>query len=135
MAAMLFSKYKRNHQQIMEYISSMSTPQNSLAKGVELDGYTIEKVIGGGGFSIVYLAHDHNNHQVVIKEYMPIRLASRTDNNEVTPTSDANIERFSHGRRLFFQEAGTLINLKHPNIFNVSNFLRANCTVYIVMDY
>ncbi|MCK5386553.1 MAG: serine/threonine protein kinase, partial [Gammaproteobacteria bacterium] len=36
---------------------------------------------------------------------------------------------------LFFQEAGTLINLKHPNIVNVSNFFRANGTVYMVMDY
>jgi serine/threonine protein kinase len=66
---------------------------------------------------------------------MPNRLASRGENNEVKPTNDSNIERFAHGRRLFFQEAGTLINLKHPNIVNVINFFRANGTVYMVMDY
>jgi serine/threonine protein kinase len=113
----------------------MNTPLNSLTKGVMLDNYTIDGALGGGGFSIVYLAHDHENNQVVIKEYMPVRLATRAENNEVMPTTEANAERFAHGRRLFFQEAGTLINLKHPNIVNVSNFFRANGTVYMVMDY
>lgn len=111
------------------------TANNSLKKGTTLDIYSIDSILGGGGFSIVYLAHDENNNKVVIKEYMPNKLASRGENNEVKPTTDANIERFAHGRRLFFQEAGTLINLKHPNIVNVSNFFRANGTVYMVMDY
>ena len=111
------------------------TASNSLKKGTVIDVYTIESILGGGGFSIVYLAHDENQNKVVIKEYMPSKLASRGENNEVKPTTDANIERFAHGRRLFFQEAGTLINLKHSNIVNVSNFFRANSTVYMVMDY
>jgi serine/threonine protein kinase len=113
----------------------MSKSTNSLASGVKLDSFTIESVLGGGGFSIVYLAHDNDNKKVVIKEYMPSRLASRGSNNEVVPTSDANTERFAHGRRLFFQEASTLINLKHTNIVNVINFFRANGTVYMVMDH
>ena len=113
----------------------MAKSSNSLKKGVVIDGYTIDSILGGGGFSIVYLAHDKDNNQVVIKEYMPSRLASRGENNEVKPTTDANVDRFAHGRRLFFQEAGTLINLKHPNIVNVINFFRANGTVYMVMDY
>jgi len=113
----------------------MSKTSNSLAKDVTLDSYTIDRVLGGGGFSIVYLAHDQNDKKVVIKEYMPSRIASRGENNEVKPTSETNIESFAHGRRLFFQEAGTLINLKHPNIVNVINFFRANGTVYMVMDY
>ena len=113
----------------------MAKSSNSLKKGVVIDGYTIDSILGGGGFSIVYLAHDKDNKQVVIKEYMPSRLASRGENNEVKPTTDANVDRFAHGRRLFFQEAGTLINLKHPNIVNVINFFRANGTVYMVMDH
>lgn len=113
----------------------MSKSSNSLEKGVTLDGYIIDSILGGGGFSIVYLAHDQTGKRVVIKEYMPNKLASRGENNEIKPTSDSNIERFAHGRRLFFQEAGTLINLKHPNIVNVINFFRANGTVYMVMDY
>jgi len=111
------------------------TSNNSLKKGTILDIYTIDSILGGGGFSIVYLAHDKDANKVVIKEYMPNKLASRGENNKVKPTTDTNVERFAHGRRLFFQEAGTLINLKHPNIVNVSNFFRANGTEYMVMDY
>jgi serine/threonine protein kinase len=113
----------------------MSRSNSSLQKGVQLDNYTIDRVLGGGGFSIVYLAQDKDSKKVVIKEYMPSKLATRGENNEVKPTTEANIERFAHGRRLFFQEAGTLINLKHPNIVNVINFFRANGTVYMVMDH
>lgn len=112
-----------------------NTSTNSLKKDTQLDIYTIDGILGGGGFSIVYLAHDNDGNKVVIKEYMPNKLASRGENNEVMPTSDSNVERFAHGRRLFFQEAGTLINLKHSNIVNVSNFFRANGTVYMVMDH
>ena len=116
-------------------LKNMSKTNNSLKNGTALDSYIIDSVLGGGGFSIVYLAHDRDDKKVVIKEYMPIKLASRGENNEVTPTTEANVERFAHGRRLFFQEAGALINLKHPNIVNVINFFRANGTVYMVMDY
>lgn len=113
----------------------MSKMPNALNAGTRLDSYTIDDVLGGGGFSIVYLAHTDDGKQVVIKEYMPSKLATRSDNSQVVPITDSNTERFAHGRRLFFQEAGTLITLKHPNIVNVLNFFRANGTVYMVMDY
>lgn len=113
----------------------MSKSNTSLTPGLKLDNYKIESVLGGGGFSIVYLAHDNDNNKVVIKEYMPSRIATRSEKNEVIPNSDLNTERFAHGRRLFFQEASTLVNLKHHNIVNVINFFRANGTVYMVMDY
>lgn len=110
------------------------TPE--LAAGVKLDNYTIVRTIGGGGFSIVYLATcNDSGTEVVIKEYMPSKLAARDDSQQVIATKDSYIERFAHGRRLFFQEAGTLTTLKHPNIVNVINFFRANGTVYMVMDY
>ncbi len=108
---------------------------HELPKGTHLDGYTIDKILGGGGFSIVYLATDSDNKRVVLKEYMPVKLATRNEQLEVVAISEANIERFAHGRRLFFQEASTLTTLKHPNIVNVINFFRANGTVYMVMDY
>ena len=113
----------------------MGKISHELPRGTVLDNYTIDQVLGGGGFSIVYLAHDKDNKQVVIKEYMPNKLAVRNENLEVVAIKEGYIERFAHGRRLFFQEAGTLTTLKHPNIVNVLNFFRANGTVYMVMDY
>jgi len=114
----------------------MSNTTHELAAGTKLDNYTITSTLGGGGFSIVYLAtSNEDNTDVVIKEYMPNKLAARDDSQLVIATKESYEERFAHGRRLFFQEAGTLSALKHPNIVNVINFFRANGTVYMVMDY
>lgn len=114
----------------------MTNTAHELSGGTRLDNYTIVRTLGGGGFSIVYLATcNDNNTKVVIKEYMPSKLAARDDSQQVVAIKESYIERFAHGRRLFFQEAGTLTTLKHPNIVNVINFFRANGTVYMVMDY
>lgn len=114
----------------------MTIPENSLPLGTRLDEFVIERVLGGGGFSIVYLAiSTRDDKPVVIKEYMPSTLATRDANMSVIPATEQNTERFNHGRRLFFQEASTLTTLKHPNIVNVINFFRDNGTVYMVMEY
>lgn len=114
----------------------MANTTHELPAGTRLDDYTIVRTLGGGGFSIVYLATcNGSGEEVVIKEYMPNKLAERDDSRHVIAQKDSFIERFAHGRRLFFQEAGTLTTLKHPNIVNVINFFRANGTVYMVMDY
>jgi serine/threonine protein kinase len=114
----------------------MHSPDNSLPAGTRLDEFVIDRMLGGGGFSIVYLAiSTRDNKPVVIKEYMPASLATRDENMSVIPSAEQHTERFNHGRRLFFQEASTLTTLKHPNIVNVINFFRANGTVYMVMEY
>lgn len=115
----------------------MTRSEHSLPPGTRVDDFIIERVLGGGGFSIVYLAHpvSDKKHLVVIKEYMPSSLAARGKDLSVIPATEHNTERFNHGRRLFFQEASTLTTLKHPNIVNVVNFFRQNGTVYMVMEY
>jgi len=109
-----------------------------LQNGTPVDSYVIDRAIGGGGFSIVYLAHDANDGtQVAIKEYMPRKLAFRGEDGvsvHTIPETEAG-DNFAHGRRMFFQEASTLATIKHPNIVNVVNFFRANGTVYMVMAY
>ncbi len=110
----------------------------SLAPGTQLEEFVIEDKLGGGGFSIVYLARssDKEHPLVVLKEYMPRKLAYRGEDGHTIHTRDEKAaEQFAHGRRLFFQEASTLGDLKHPNIVNVINFFRANSTVYMVMEY
>lgn len=110
----------------------------SLAPGTQLEEYVIIDKLGGGGFSIVYLAKgpDPEHPQVVLKEYMPRKLAYRGEDGHTIHTNDEKAaEQFAHGRRMFFQEANSLGGLKHPNIVNVINFFRANSTVYMVMAY
>ena len=114
----------------------MDAPNDALPTGTQLDEFTIEHILGGGGFSIVYLAISNKDKRpVVIKEYMPSTLATRNADLSVIPLAEKHADRLAHGRRLFFQEANTLTTLKHPNIVNVINFFHANQTVYMVMEY
>ena len=114
----------------------MRIPINSLPKDTSLDNYTITRVLGGGGFSIVYLAKEkETNRLAVIKEYMPRKLAKRGNDMSISALSEKKVNSFQGGRKLFFQEASILATLKHPNIVDVQSFFRANGTVYIVMAY
>jgi serine/threonine protein kinase len=115
----------------------MNDSNLSLSPGIRLENYTIKQKLGGGGFSIVYLAQQlDSNELVAIKEYMPRKIAYRGENGQSIHTRDDKAsEQFAHGRRLFFQEANTLASIKHPNVINVTNFFRANDTVYMVMSY
>jgi len=109
---------------------------DSLKPGTRLDGYELERPLGGGGFSVVYRARQiDDGRPVVIKEYMPNKLARRDRDGQVRARNDKTENRFSRGRKLFFQEASTLASLKHCNIVNVFNFFQANGTVYMVMEY
>jgi len=114
----------------------MGKKLDSLKAGTQLDGYLLEKTLGGGGFSVVYRARQINNGRcVVIKEYIPNKLARRDCNGQVCARSPETENRFKRGRKLFFQEASTLATLKHTNIVDVFNFFQANGTVYMVMEY
>lgn len=111
-------------------------PKNTLPKGQMVSHYRIEKPIGGGGFSIVYLAVDEKTgDQVAIKEYLPSNQAQRGDESRVEPITEEAAAAFRQGIRRFFDEAAALAKINHPNIVRVVNFFRANNTVYMVMRY
>ncbi|MCP4997061.1 MAG: serine/threonine protein kinase [Gammaproteobacteria bacterium] len=110
--------------------------RNGLPSGTVIDCYRIIKMIGSGGFSLIYLAEDEDiQDQVVIKEYLPKRFAMRNKNLRVEVNKPSNMDSFQNGRRLFFLEAKALATLRHPNIVNVRTFFLANDTAYLVMDY
>lgn len=110
--------------------------KNALKKGYELENYRIDKTLSSGGFSIVYLATDTSNDQkVVIKEYLPVSMAKRHKDHSVQCLSDDTASSFKIGFRKFLEEAAALAKVNHPNIVRVRNFLRANNTVYMVMDH
>lgn len=114
----------------------MPDKQQALSRGYLLDGYRIEKLIGGGGFSFVYLAfHIKTRTKIVIKEYFPHEMAYRLPGGRVLPLSDDKNVPFQIGLKRFFSEGMALSKLKHPNIVNVSNFFRLNNTAFMVMDF
>lgn len=114
-------------------MASQST--DSLAPGARLGEYVIDHQIGGGGFSLVYLAFDMNNEPVAIKEYLPGGVVTRDGLGTVHPTSDDKNASFRYGMKCFFEEGRALASIQHPNVVRVTNFFRANDTVYMVMKY
>lgn len=92
--------------------------------------------MGSGGFSLIYVAEDNDTQdQVVIKEYLPKKLATRGERDSIEILSESKTDAFHNGRRLFFHEAQALATLRHPNIVNVRTFFLANNTAYLVMDF
>ena len=112
------------------------SPRDSLPIGTVLDCYRITKLIGSGGFSLIYLAEDEDCHdEVAIKEYLPKRFGTRQLGLGVTVSREDKYESFQRGRRLFYQEARVLATLRHPNVVHVRNCFLANNTAYLVMNY
>lgn len=114
---------------------STATPTDPLPIGFRLDGYTIQTKIGGGGFGLVYLAHDERGQPVALKEYLPVGVVERRADGSVQPISEADQGVFRYGMRCFFEEGRALVTLSHPNVVRVLNFFRANNTVYMALRY
>lgn len=108
----------------------------ALAEGTLLRDYTIEAVLGHGGFGIVYRAlHNELRHLVAIKEYLPVELAVR-EGDAVKPRNADYEENYADGLRRFRDEAQALISLNgHSNIVACRDFFRGNGTAYLVMDF
>ena len=109
---------------------------NALPAGYQLDDFTIESVLGAGGFGITYLAHERTlDRKVAIKEFLPRTAVRGEDRSSVHPISSGDVEEFEYGLKRFRDEAQTLVGFRHPNIVSVFRYLQANGTAYIVMEY
>ena len=110
--------------------------RDALPRGAALGGYTIEEVLGHGGFGIVYRArHNELGNIVAIKEYLPAELAVR-EGAAVHPRSAACRDGYEDGLRRFREEARALIEFQaHPSIVSCRDFFRANGTAYLVMEH
>jgi serine/threonine protein kinase len=112
----------------------MPAARESLPPGILVGSYRIVRAIAKGGFSLIYLAHDEDGGEdVVIKEYMPKKIACRDRSWRVVPINPDYTENLHHGKKLFFQEVKALATLKHPNIVRVISFILAYDTGYLVM--
>jgi len=108
----------------------------ALLPGQTVFEYRIDKMLGGGGFGITYLAQDINLQlPVAIKEYFPGDLAVRAADLSVSVRSTENKAQFQWGLERFLDEARALASFKHPNIVRVLRYFKENGTAYIVMEY
>ncbi|MBA4110187.1 MAG: serine/threonine protein kinase [Leptothrix sp. (in: Bacteria)] len=109
---------------------------DALPTGTRLDEFEIERVLGVGGFGIVYLAFDHAlQRQVAIKEYMPVALAARGQGLGVSLRAASHAETFALGLRSFINEARLLARFDHPALVKVYRFWEEHGTAYMVMPY
>lgn len=110
-----------------------------LSPGAELlERYIVGRVLGYGGFGIIYKAWDKKLETVVaIKEFYPTRLIKRAyGKKEVFLHSENQRTEYENGIERFISEAQNLAKFgNHPNIVNVFEYFRENNTVYIVMEF
>ena len=111
-----------------------------LRKGTRLIGrYTIEGVLGQGGFGITYLGMDElHKKKVAIKEFFPQGIVTRNIEYEdtVTVTLVGEKENYDKGKERFLKEARTMAMFsKDKGIVKALDFFEINNTAYIVMEY
>ena len=113
-----------------------TTPYRSLRPGEMLNWYRIERILGRGGFGVIYLATDTNlAHQVAIKEYIPKDVAQRDSDSRVLPITEKHGDLYRWGLERFIKEARNLVRFKHPNIVRVMSVFQQNNTAYMVMEF
>ena len=111
-------------------------PALPLRPDTMVEHYKIGKVIGVGGFSVVYKALDTQSGKVVaIKEFYATNCMRRARDGSLRVYPSDQEHKYNIGLKRFFDEGLTLSQIHHPNIVNVSNFLRFNNTAYLVMRY
>ncbi|MES1978146.1 MAG: protein kinase [Pseudomonadota bacterium] len=108
----------------------------ALPAGHRVFEYRIDRMLGGGGFGLTYLAHDINLElPVALKEYYPGDLATRSVDSSVHVRAAESASQFTWGLERFLDEARALASFRHPNIVRVLRYFRENGTAYIVMEY
>ena len=105
-----------------------------LRPGTRLQEYTVEGLIGAGGFSIVYRARDTKLDRVVaLKEYLPAAFALRDARGTVVPRTPRHADAYLLGLRSYLNEARLLASFDHPALLRVYRFWPENGTAYLVM--
>lgn len=107
---------------------------DALLRGTRLGEFELVRLLGVGGFGMVYEAYDHSLHRsVAIKEYMPTALAGRGGGATVGIRSSLDGARYQAGLQSFVAEARLLAQFDHPSLVKVFRFWEANNTAYMVM--
>ena len=109
---------------------------DALPIGTVLGDFTLTKVIGLGGFGIVYMAHDRAlERTVAIKEYLPITIAGRTNTQTVRVRSTHQQDTYTSGLHSFMREARLQARFSHPAMLEVYQVWEQNGTAYMAMRY
>ena len=109
---------------------------DALPIGTTLGDFTVTRVIGLGGFGIVYMAHDRAlQRTVAIKEYLPVSIAGRTSAQTVLVRSTHQQDTYTSGLQGFMREARLQARFSHPALLEVYQVWEQNGTAYMAMRY
>ena len=104
--------------------------------GSRLAEFELTRVVGQGGFGVVYEAWDTDLERVVaVKEYLPVSLSTRAAAGTVSPLSERTRETFELGLRSFINEARLLAQFDHPSLLKVLRFWQEKGTAYMAMPF
>ncbi|GHT04262.1 hypothetical protein AGMMS49525_10440 [Bacteroidia bacterium] len=98
--------------------------------------YTVERVIGAGGFGITYyVRHNALGSHFAMKEFFINGYSTRQ--TEHTTIALQGLDKVVYDKYLqkFIEEAQTLARLNHPNIVKIVDVFQENNTAYIVMPF
>jgi len=117
-------------------LGAVAVAPDALASGAKLQSgnFTIEKVLGQGGFGITYLVADNSlGRRAAIKEFFPASCARR--DATVQPAGNLTLAAYHEARRRFLEEARHLARFHHSGIVAVHSVFEENNTAYMVMEY
>ena len=103
------------------------TKVKPLKNGEMIGGFEIEKLLARGGQSFVYLAKGTSGSHHVVKELAPLSEVERTEQSSLRWRRDKAI--FEAEWRHYFAINQTV---DHPVIYQFSELLEANNTLYLV---
>lgn len=104
--------------------------------GGSYGGYTIDRVLGRGGFGVTYCAHSRIGIQFAIKEFFPKYTCERDPvSNQILVSDFSKIDLIGRLQRRFLDEAENIARCEHPNIVHVVESFEENGTAYMVMEH
>jgi serine/threonine protein kinase len=107
-----------------------------LKPGQRRQEFTVERTLGVGAYSIVYLAHDTRlDRRVAIKDYLPAMLAQRMPAGDVAPSLPRFEALFDKGLVGFLNEARLLGSFDHPGLVKVYRYWAEAGTAYMAMPF
>lgn len=114
-----------------------------LKKGTKIKNYTVIAKLGEGASCVAYSCEDSRGRRVVVKEYYPINLAVRRENNNLE-CSDKDRERFQNGRQIFEETIQRQIDIRSGKtslektvmnqVFDITDHFPCGGTYYCVMS-
>lgn len=117
-------------EKLQKYILSISLPSDTRVNDIKILG-----VIGVGNHGIVYEALDTVTQQIVaLKEFFPVRLASRDKENKVIAARPSEQQQLQNSKKRFLEKGLKISRIHHPNVIRLSRVIEENDTVYLMMD-